>query len=148
MLSWRAQANRKVYHVECGCRCPNNIKNLAQFAKDSKLVSEMWGKHAHGSKVVDKDSTPNKIKCLMVARIHYNYQCSMILEDVVGIMYLNGQAVLHEVGTNTPLHFVLRKLILQYFRLNNGHQLLAEIHQSNNVMGRVQAVIPNTLEAK
>jgi hypothetical protein len=113
------------------------------------LVSEMWGKYAHVSKVVDKDSTPSKIRCLMrVAQVHCNYQCSTILEDVVNITDLNGQAVLHEVGMNTPLCFTLHQVLLCYVCLSNGHHLLAEIHQSNNVMGRVQAVIPNTPEAE
>jgi hypothetical protein len=148
-LSWRAQANRKVFHVECDHRFTTNIKHLAQFAKDYKLISKMWGKHAHASKVVDKDSTPSEIKRLArVTQVHCNYQCSMILEDVVGMTNLNGQVDLYEMGMSMPLCFTLHKLLLQYVRLSNGHQLLAEIHQSSNVMGRVQAVIPNTPEAK
>ncbi len=148
-LSWRAQANGKVHHVECDRRYATNIKRLMQFAKVNKLVSEMWGKHAHVSKVVDKNSTPSKIKCLAhVAQVHCNYQCSMSLEDVVGITNLNGEAILNKEGLSTPLRFTLRKLLLQYIRLSNGCKLLAEIHQSSDVMGRVQAVIPNTPEAK
>ncbi len=148
-LSWRVQANRKVYHVECDRRYTTDIKHLMQFAKENKLVTKMWGKHAHVSEVVDKDSTPSEIKRLArVAQVHCNYQCSMSLKDVVSITNLNGEAILNEVGLSTPLRFTLRKLLLQYIRLSNGCQLLAEIHQSSNVMGRVQAVIPNTPEAK
>ncbi len=74
-LSLRAQANRKVFHVECDRCFTTNIKRLAQFAKDYKLVSEMWGKHTHVSKVVDKDLTPSEIKHLVhVAQVHCNYQ--------------------------------------------------------------------------
>ncbi len=72
----------------------------------------------------------------------------MILEDVVGITDLDGAAWLQDEGMTTPLHLSLRKLLLQNIRLSNGHQLLAEIHQSSSVMGKVQAVIPNTPEAK
>ncbi len=90
-LSWRAQANRKVYHVECDHYFATKIKHLPHFAKESNLVSEMWAKHAHVSKVVSKDSTPSKIRCLMrIAQVHCNYQCSMNLEDVIGITDLNG----------------------------------------------------------
>jgi hypothetical protein len=96
-LSWTAQANRKVYHVECDRCYATKIVRLAQFAKESKLVSEMWVKHGHVSKIIDKDSTPSKNKRLMrITQVHCNYQCSMILEDVVSITDLNGQAVLHE----------------------------------------------------
>jgi hypothetical protein len=148
-LSWRVQANRKIYHVECDRRDATNIKRLMQFTKENKLVSEMWGKHAHISEVVDKDWTPSEIKRLArVAQVHCNYQCSMSLEDVVGITNLNGEAILHKAGLSTPLRFTLRKLLLQYICLSDGCQLLAVIHQSSDVMGRVQAVIPNTPEAK
>ncbi len=85
-LSWRAQANRKVYHVECNRRYAMDIKRLMQFAKDNKLVAEMWGKHAQVSEVVDKDLTPSNIKRLArVTQIHCNYQCSMSLKDVIGV---------------------------------------------------------------
>jgi hypothetical protein len=72
----------------------------------------------------------------------------MSLKDVVGITNLNGEAILNKAGLSTPLRFTLRKLLLQYIRLSDGCQLLPEIHQSCNVMGRVQAIIPNTPEAK
>ncbi len=85
-LSWRAQANRKVYHVECNRHHAKDIKCLAQLAKDNKLASKMWDKHYHVSKVVDQDSTPSNIKRLAcVAQIHCNHQRSIILEDVVGV---------------------------------------------------------------
>jgi hypothetical protein len=52
----------------------------------------MWGKHAHLSKVVVKESTSSKIKRLIkVTQSHTNYQCSMILEDIVGITNLKQQ---------------------------------------------------------
>ena len=45
------------------------------------------------SKVVDKDSTPSKIKLLIkVAQSHTNYQCSMLCKDIVGITNPNATA--------------------------------------------------------
>jgi hypothetical protein len=100
--------------VECDRCFATDIKGLAQLAKDYKLVSEMWGKHTHVSEVVDEDSTPSKIKHLAhVTQVNCNYRCLMILEDVVGIMKLNGQADLYERGMSMPLRFTLRKLLLQ-----------------------------------
>jgi hypothetical protein len=63
-------------------------------------------------------------------------------------MNLNGKAIPNKAGLSTPLRFTLRKILLQYIRLSDGCQSLAEIHQSSNVIGRVQAVIPNTPEAE
>jgi hypothetical protein len=148
-LSWRAQANRKAYHVECDRRFATDIKRLAQLAKDSNYVSEMWGEHAHISEMVDKDSTPSEIKRLMsVAQNHTNYQCSMILKDIVGITNLDGAADYHQEGMHTTLCFTLRQILLRYVRLSDGHQFIAEVHQSYDVMSRIQAVIPNTPEAE
>jgi hypothetical protein len=88
-LIWRAQASWMVLHVECDCRFADEIKQLSQFTKKADLVTEMWGKHAHVSKVIDKDSTPSKIKQLLkVAQSHTNYQCSMLLKDIFGMINL------------------------------------------------------------
>jgi hypothetical protein len=117
-LSWRAQANRKVYHMECDQKHATDIKRLAQLAKENQLVTEMWGKHAHISEVVDQDSTLSEIRRLArVAQIHCNYQCSMILEDVSGVTDLDGEAVLEEEEIPTPLCLTLRKLLLQNIHL-------------------------------
>ena len=108
----------------------------------------MWGKHVHVSKVVNKESTPSKIKCLMrVAQVHCNYQCLMVLEDLVSVTNLNASANLHQYEVATTLHFSLRLVSLCFIILGSGHRLFAEVHQSNEVMGCIQAVIPATPEA-
>jgi hypothetical protein len=95
-LSWRVQANHKVYHVECNRRFATDIKLLAQVAKEVGFVTKMWGKHAHVSKVVDKSSTPSEIKRLIkVSQRHTNYQCSMLLEDVQGITNVDIYVEIH-----------------------------------------------------
>jgi hypothetical protein len=149
-MSWQAPANWKAFHLECGCRFAANIKKLTQLAKESDLVTKMWGKHAHISEVVDKDSTPSEIKRLIkVAQSHTNYQCSMLLEDIVGITNLNATASIFEEVSNKFLGYLsLCQVLLRYLRLSDGHQLIAEVHQSDEIVGPVQAVIPNTPEAK
>jgi hypothetical protein len=72
----------------------------------------------------------------------------MILEDVSGVTDLDGEAVIEEEGIPTPLRLTPRKLLLQNICLSNGHQLLAKIHQASGVMGKVQAVVPNTPEVE
>jgi hypothetical protein len=143
-LSWRAQANRKVYHVECNRRSAGKLKRLVQLAKGANFVCEMWGNHTHISEVVDTNLSPSKIKRLMsVSQKHTNYQCSMLLEDIVGITNLEGQ-----VKVSQELTLSLRQILLNYVRLSDGHQLVAEVHQLYEVMGRVQEVISNTPEAE
>jgi hypothetical protein len=73
---------------------------LDQIAMEANIVKDIWGKHAHTSKVVDNDSTPSKIRRLScVAQVHFNYQCSMILEDLVGITDLNALAELGHINS-------------------------------------------------
>ncbi len=122
---------------------------MAQIAKEANIVKDIWGKNTHISKVVDKASTPSKIRRLSsVAQVHTNYQCLTILEDLVGITELNLLAELYQPGISTPLRFTLWLILLHFVQMGNGHCLFAKVHQSNEVMGRVQAVIPNTQEAK
>jgi hypothetical protein len=103
-LSWRVQANRKVYHIECDRLYAANIKQRTQVAKETNMDTKMWGKHAHVSKVVDKNSTPSKIKQLIkVAQCRTNYQCSMLLEDVQGINNLDIPIDIYQEGTNNCL---------------------------------------------
>jgi hypothetical protein len=92
-LSWKAQASRKVFHVECDSCYLAEIKRLAQIAKEANIVKSMWGRHAHISEVVDKDSLQSEIKRLMrVAQVHCIYQCSMLLKDIIRITDLNEAA--------------------------------------------------------
>jgi hypothetical protein len=149
-MSWRAQANWKAFHLECDHRFTVDIKKLNQFAKESNLVTKMWGKHAHISEVVDKDSTSSEIKRLIkVVQLHTNYQCSMLLEDIVGITNLDATAPIFEEVSNKFLgNLSLHQVLLRYLWLSDGHQLIAEVHQSDEIMGSVQAVIPNTPKAK
>jgi hypothetical protein len=77
----------------------------------------MWGKHAHVSEVVNKDSTPSEIKQLIkVAQTHANYQCFMLLEDIVGITNLDATAPIfdkesHRLLGNLSLHQVLLRFL-------------------------------------
>ncbi len=113
-------------------------------------MEEFWGRHAHISEVVDKGSSPSEIKRLIkVAQRHTSYQCTMMLEDITGIVYLNGMAAIKDNNTGNVIRVVsLRTLLLRYLCLSNGHQLIVEIHQANGVMGPVQAVVPNSPEAE
>jgi len=74
----------------------------------------------------------------------------MILEDIIGITNLDATApIFDEESSNQFLGNVsLRQVLLSYLRLSDGHQLIAEVHQTDEIMGPVQAVIPNTPEAE
>ncbi len=65
----------------------------------------------------------------------------MLLEDLVGITDLNASADLYQNGVPTPLRFSLHQVLLSFVKLGDGHRLFAKVHQSNEVMGQVQAVV-------
>jgi len=120
------------------------------MVKENDLVTKMWGKHAHVSEVVDMESTASEIKRLIkVAQSHTNYQCSVILEDIIGIINLDATAPIFDEESNQFLgNLSLHQVLLSYLHLSDDHQLVAEVHQSDEIMGPVQAVIPNTPEAE
>ena len=113
-------------------------------------MAKMWEKHAHISKVIDKDFTVDKFKRLVkVAQSHTNYQCSMLLEDIVGITNLEVTAPIFDKKSHNLLGILsLCQVLLRYLQLSDGHQLITEVHQPNKIMGPVQAFIPNTPKAE
>jgi hypothetical protein len=73
----------------------------------------------------------------------------MILKDIVGITNLDATAPIFDEESNKFLgNLSLHQVLLRYLRLSDGHQLIAEVHQSDEIMGPVQAVIPNTPKAE
>ncbi len=148
-LSWQVQNNKKVLHVECDKHFSSDMKRLTQFTKEYGLVKRYWGRHAHISEILSKDSSHCEARRLaQVAHLHSNYQCSMILEDIQGIASLDSIAeAFDEDGASMGI-VSLRGLMLKHLRLNDGMQLIAEIHQASGPMGKVFAVIPQHPEAE
>jgi hypothetical protein len=73
----------------------------------------------------------------------------MLLEDIAGITNLDAISPIFDKESNILLGALsLCHILLCYLGLSDGHQLIAEVHQSNDIMGPVQAVIPNTPEAE
>jgi hypothetical protein len=65
--------------------------------------------------MVDKGSSPSKIKRLIkLAQRHTSYQCTMMLEDITGIVYLNCTAAIKDNNTGNVIRVVsLRNLLLR-----------------------------------
>ena len=148
-LEYRVSNNRRAYHVECNKRFSVAIKRLTQLAKEFHIVTDYWGRHAHVSKVADSESTPSKIKSLcQVAQTHTNYQISMVVEDILGITNLDAAAALYTENSELTRGLPLRHVLLTKFKLRDGFQLIAEVHQSAAPMSPVQVVIPQTPEAE
>jgi hypothetical protein len=73
----------------------------------------------------------------------------MLLEDFVGITNLDATApIFKEVSNKFLGNLSLHQVFLCYLWLSDGHQLIVEVHQSDEILGPVQAVIPNTPKAE
>ena len=73
----------------------------------------------------------------------------MILEDVFGIVDLDGSAAAKDEETGREIgSYSLCTILLKYLQLSDGHQSNAEIHQAKEPMAPVQAGIPNTSKAE
>jgi hypothetical protein len=148
-LEYRVQNNRRAYHVECDKKFSEAIKRLTQLAKEFHIVTDYWGKHAHLSEVADNASTPREIKDLCrVSQKHTNYQITMAVEDITGITNLDAAAALYNKSGEPSKGLTLRHVLLTKFKLKDGFQLIAEVHQSAAPMSPVQVVIPQTPEAE
>ena len=148
-LEYRVQNNRRAYHVECDKRFSEAIKRLTQLAKEFHIVTDYWGKHAHLSEVADSSSSPSEVKDLCkVSQKHTNYQITMTVEDLLGITNLDAAASLYNEAGEATRGLTLRHVLLTKFKLRDGFQLIAEVHQSAAPMSPVQVVIPQTPEAE
>ena len=122
------------------------MRRLIQYAKELKMARKMWGRHVHVSETVDKASFQSDIKRLVkVAMRHTSYQCSMVLETITGIIDLDGAAAMYDKEKEDEILgvYTLRHVLLEYFKMADGHHLIAEIHQEIGVpMAPVVAAIP------
>jgi hypothetical protein len=72
----------------------------------------------------------------------------MILEDIHGIATLDSTAEAFDEEGASMGTVSLHGLMLKHLRLNDGMQLIAELHQASGPMGKVFAVIPQHPEAE
>jgi hypothetical protein len=148
-LSHHAQLARKSWHLEVDSRHAKKMKDLIQRAKTYGCVEEMWGVHAHLSEVTDALSTVREAKRQVdVAQAHTNYQLSMVAEELNGVVNVDEPlAILHpttnmEVGTLS-----LRTVLLNYLKMEDGHPMIAEVHQEE-ICKPTHVIVPQTEEAE
>jgi hypothetical protein len=75
----------------------------------------------------------------------------MVLETITGIIDLDGAAAMYNKDKEGKILgvYTLRHVLLEYFKMADGHHLIVEIHQEVSVpMAPVVAAIPATPEAE
>jgi hypothetical protein len=63
---------------------------------------------------------------------HTNYQVSMVLEALIGIVDISDSAdFLHPVTRQPVGNMTLHQVLLKYFKLSNRHSKIAKVHPAN-----------------
>ena len=148
-LSHIAQLARKSWHLEVDSRHAAKMKALIQCAKTYGCVEEMWGYHAHLSEVTDFSSTPREAKRQVdVAQAHTNYQLSMVIEELSGIVNLDEPQEILDPETDKKVGVLtLRMVLMNYLKMEDGHPMIAEVHQEE-ICRSTYVIVPQTEEAE
>ena len=148
-LSHIAQLARKSWHLEVDSRHAGKMKALIQRAKTLGCVEEMWGYHAHLSEVTDFSSTPREAKRQVdVAQLHTNYQLSLVIEELSGIVSLDEPQEIYDPETNKKIGVMsLRTVLMNYLKMEDGHPMIAEAHQED-LCKPTYIIVPQTEEAE
>ena len=82
-------------------------------------------------------------------RHHVNYQSRIIYDGLVGVVDLNREVAFYAESDSTRLmgYISLRYVLYKFMKLSNGHSLIGEICQENN-LASVDIVIANAPEAE
>ena len=148
-LSHIAQLARKSWHLEVDSRHAKKMKALIQCAKTYGCVEEMWGYHAHLSEVTDFSSSPREAKRQVdVAQAHTNYQLSLVIEELSGIVSLDEPQEIHDPETGKTIGVMtLRMVLMNYLKMEDGHPMIAEAHQED-ICKPTYIIVPQTEEAE
>ena len=148
-LSHHAQQARKSWHLEVDSRYARKMKALVECVKSYGCVEEMWGPHAHLSEVTDAMSTAREAKRQVdVAQSHTNYQLSMVAEELIGVVNLDEPlAITHPENGKEIGQLSLRTALLNYLKMNDGHPMIAEVHQED-IYKPTHIIVPQTEEAE
>ncbi len=149
-LSQQAQMAHRAWHIEVETQHAQSLIDLiTKIKKESNVISEMWGRQVHFTKVADFSTTAGVLKeYVKFAQHHVNFHCSMTCIAVKGISYLDATTQIKCTITGKSKGVLsLRQVLLKYVKMSDGSTLIAEIHQSGP-MGAVEVIVPNTAEAE
>ncbi len=112
-------------------------------------MEKMWGRQAHISEAADNDTSPGEInQYIKFAQRQVNFHCSMMCDDLKGIVNLDAVTLVTSVATGKTVgEMTMRQVLLKKFKLADGTSLIAEFHQ-RGTMGMVDVIVPNILEAE
>ncbi len=124
------------------------MKGLIQCTKEYGCIAELWGDHAHLTEMTDNNSTAREAKRQVnVAQTHTNYQLSMSAEELIGVANLDKKVDWFHPSTHKKYNFSLRMVLLYYLKMQDGHSMIAEVHQED-LCKPTHIIIPQAAEAE
>jgi hypothetical protein len=148
-LSHHAQRVRRSWHLEVDSKYVVKMKGLVQYAKEYGCVEEVWGCHAHLSKVMDAKSTASEAKQQAdVVQAHTNYQLSMVAKMLVRVTNLDKPVNIINPTTHALVGSLsLRMVLLNYLKMRDGYPMIVEVHQQD-LCKLIHDSIPHAKEAE
>ena len=145
--SWpkRIQWHRKTLHLECDVKDSKMMQDLVAVTKRRNLIFPVWGKNVRLTNTSFKDTKPQELTNMgQYVHRHVNYHSSMIYDGLVGVVDLNQEVAFYAESDPTRLmgYMSLRYVLYKFMKLSDGHSLIGEIHQENN-LASVDIVIAN-----
>lgn len=155
-LPWQMKNQRKALHVTSDAKHVKHLQALMQIAKDRNLVEPMWGKQVRPSNaIVTKREDKDRTRSWQITNVksytkrHVNYHASMTSVGFPGVWDLDREIPFYNVAHPEQIegYLNLRLVFYTQLKLEDGHSLIAEIHQEH-AMADVEAVIPDTPAAE
>ena len=141
---------RKCFHLEVDKSEVTWISLLIEQAKSKNLLEGAWGRQVMISEVLYFESPKGDIyRMAKVSRDHINFHASMSYNQFQGFLNIDEEVPFYHLDDlSIPAGTMsLRFVIYTYFKMEDGHSLVAEIHQ-RGPMGAVEVVVPNTPAAE
>jgi hypothetical protein len=155
-MSWQMKMTRKAFHMICDRKQVSQLQDLMAVAKDRNLIAPVWGKQVKPSNAIVKGKGKGKntpswqiTNLKSFTKHHVNFHASMTAVGFEGIWDLDKEVAIYNVINPLQIEgFVsLRTVMYSKLKLSDGHSLVAEMHQKQE-MGDVEAVVPNMPEAE
>ena len=155
-MTWQMKMMRKAFHMVCDRKQVAQLQDLMAIAKDRNLIAPIWGKQVKPSNAIVKGKGKEKktpswqiTNLKSFTKHHVNFHASMTAVGFEGIWDLDKEVPIYNVTNPLQIEgfMSLRTVMYSKLKLSDGHTLVAEMHQKQE-MGDVEAVVPNMPEAE
>jgi hypothetical protein len=138
---------KKAFHLEVAKSDLAFFTFLATHGHRMELDAKYFGKFAKPTATLGRDAPLSDCSCLRwCIQGHLNFHLSSTLVTITGIEDLDALEIVHNLTTGMKVARILLRDMLYKIKLSNKSPLFLQLSQQP--LGEVDAVIPNTPEAE